>query len=136
MNPTITLPFPSAKLSGHNEAGWRAKQGVIRTSRALAWGTTMENKTRIVLPPHPEDILIEMRFYPKDRRSDRVNFANRMKPYIDGIADALGVNDVRFLPVYRYFDPDKDNPRVEVRLGRPTPSIRGGMVLHPLDGKD
>ena len=119
MNPVITLPFPSAKLSGHGNGGWRKKAGPIASSRALAWGTAMEFKTRMKLPPHPEDIGIAMHFYPPDRRSDRVNFANRMKPYIDGIAEALGFNDIRLLPTYHFHQPDKDDPRVEVILGQP-----------------
>ncbi len=61
------------------------------------------------------DIPVRVRFVPPDRRSDRVNFANRMKPYFDGIADALGVNDVRFLPSYEFAEPEKPG-RVEVVL--------------------
>lgn len=118
MNPTITLPFPTAKLSGHNNGGWRTKAPDVKRARALAWATTMEHKTRFSLPGDKADILIEMRFYPPDRRSDRVNFANRMKPYIDGVAEALGVNDQRFLPDYRFHDPDKENPRVEIDVAR------------------
>jgi hypothetical protein len=52
-------------------------------------------------PPitHTEgDIRVSVTFYPPNKRGDRVNFPNRMKPYWDGIADALKVNDSRFLP--------------------------------------
>ena len=118
MKPTIILPFPTAKLSGHNSGGWRKHAPTVKRARALAWATTMEHKTRFSLPGDKADILIEMRFYPPDRRSDRVNFANRMKPYIDGIAEALGVNDARFLPDYKFCAPDKENPRVEVDVAR------------------
>lgn len=47
-----------------------------------------------------------------------LNFPNRMKPYWDGIADALCVNDKRFLPEYRFSEPEAPG-RVEVEiLGR------------------
>jgi hypothetical protein len=36
-----------------------------------------------------------------------VNFPNRMKPYWDGIADGLKVNDSRFLPSYHFAEPCK-----------------------------
>lgn len=60
-------------------------------------------------PPVPAegDIRVSVTFYPPDRRGDRTNYSNRMKPYWDGIADALGVNDRRFLPAYHYAEPVK-----------------------------
>ncbi len=53
------------------------------------------------------DIPIRIEFIPPNRRGDRVNFPNRLKPYLDGIADALGVNDARFLPTYVFSEPQK-----------------------------
>jgi hypothetical protein len=47
-------------------------------------------------------------FYPPDRRGDRTNYPNRCKPYFDGIADALCVNDRRFLPSFHFAEPVKD----------------------------
>ena len=61
------------------------------------------------------DIRIIVTFYPASRRGDRVNFPNRMKPYFDGIADALRVNDSRFLPSYLFAEPVKGG-RVTVVL--------------------
>lgn len=53
------------------------------------------------------DIRVIATFYPPSRRGDRVNFPNRMKPYWDGIADALKVNDSRFLPSFVFGEPVK-----------------------------
>ena len=55
--------------------------------------------------PETGDIRISVTFYPPDRRGDRLNYPIRMKAYWDGIADALGVNDRRFLPVYHFAEP-------------------------------
>jgi len=55
-------------------------------------------------------------FYPPDRRGDRTNYPNRMKPYFDGIADALGVNDRRFVPAYHFAEPVKD-AKVVILIG-------------------
>ena len=60
------------------------------------------------------DIRVIVTFYPPNRRGDRVNFPNRMKPYFDGIADALKVNDSRFLPQYQFAEPVKDGKVVVV----------------------
>lgn len=108
----IVLPFPSAKLSGHAKGHWRMKAAETRKHRDWAYNATLAAKPWV---PGLGDIVVQVTFYPPDRRSDRVNFANRMKPYFDGIADALGVNDVRFLPEYHYREPEKPG-RVEVRI--------------------
>ena len=50
------------------------------------------------------DIPIRFTFEPPNRRGDRTNFPARLKPLIDGIADALGVNDSRFIPEYVFGD--------------------------------
>jgi crossover junction endodeoxyribonuclease RusA len=44
-----------------------------------------------------------------------------MKPYFDGIADALGVNDRRFWPAFAFAEPMKPG-RVEVSFGAPEPT--------------
>jgi hypothetical protein len=44
------------------------------------------------------DIRLHIHFQAPDNRSDRTNYWNRCKPYIDGVAEAIKVNDSRFLP--------------------------------------
>lgn len=100
----IELPFPPASLSGHNTGHWRAKSDVVAHHRL--WARQMTKCTGIKAPD-TGDILISITFYPPDRRGDRVNFPNRMKPYFDGIADALCINDSRFLPAYHFAEPVK-----------------------------
>jgi len=109
----IDLPFPPSSLSGHNNGHWRTKARIVATHRAWAFHATRAAKPSV---PADGDIRIAFRFVPPDRRGDRTNYANRLKPYIDGIAEALGVNDRRFLPSYEYAEPEKPG-RVEVRLG-------------------
>lgn len=116
MNPgtfTITLPFPPSLLSGHNTGHWRRKSGPIARWRRLAWASTLEAKVKV---PPEGDIEIHVRFVPPDRRGDRTNYSNRLKPVFDGIADALKVNDRRFLPSYEYADPEKPG-RLEITIG-------------------
>lgn len=109
----IVLPFPPSALSGHNNGHWRDKAAMIAKHREWACNATRAAKTAI---PEAGDILVRVRFYPPDGRGDRINFPNRMKPYFDGIADALKVNDSRFLPAFEFHAPDRVHPRVEVEI--------------------
>lgn len=109
----ITLPFPPASLSGHAKGHWRAKSTPTAQHREWARVATLAAAPSI---PATGDIRVHVRFVPPDRRGDRTNYPNRMKPYLDGIAEALGVNDRRFLPAFEFAEPQ--NPgHVVVTLG-------------------
>lgn len=109
----IALPFPASILSGHAEQGRWAKARAVKEHRKRACEAATKTEQCI---PEDGDIRIHVRFVPPDRRGDRVNFPNRMKPYFDGVADALGVNDARFLPSYEFSPPEKPG-RVEIFIG-------------------
>lgn len=105
----IELPFPSSKLSGHHNAHWRLLQPVKAKHREWALKATLAVRNQLpVSLVDNRDIRVSVTFYPPDRRGDRTNYPNRMKPYFDGIADALAVNDRRFLPAYHFAEPCKD----------------------------
>lgn len=101
---SVFLPFPGSALSGHAEGHWRSKSSPTAKARAAAAAVT--RSARPVVPAQG-DIRIHVRFVPPDRRGDRTNFPIRVKAYFDGIADALGVNDARFLPSYEFAPPAK-----------------------------
>jgi crossover junction endodeoxyribonuclease RusA len=98
----IELPFPPATLSGHHNVHWRVLQPVKKKHRDWARLATL---AACVPVPDSGDIRVSVTFYPPDRRGDRTNYPNRMKPYFDGIADALKVNDRRFLPTFHFGEP-------------------------------
>lgn len=108
----IELPFPPASLSGHNTGHWRSKSSIVAKHRE--WARLATLAAGIIVPP-TGDIRIVTTFYPPNRRGDRTNYANRMKPYYDGIAGALKVNDSRFVPYYQYAEV-VTNPRVVIIL--------------------
>src|SRR6476661_781916 len=105
---TIELPFPPSALSGHNKGHWHSKSGIVAKHRKWAAMATLAEGGRV---PETGDIGISFTFYPPDNRGDRLNYPNRIKPYADGIADALSINDKRFLPSYHFALPVA-NPRV------------------------
>ncbi|WP_311271062.1 hypothetical protein [Sphingobium sp. WCS2017Hpa-17] len=102
----VSLPFPPAILSGHTGGDGMGKWKKIKevqARRALAKAVAQAALRRCnYRPSEAGDIGIRITFTPPDNRGDRVNFAARMKAYVDGIAEALGVNDKRFLPSYEF----------------------------------
>lgn len=109
----IELPWPPASLSGHNNGAWYNKDRIVATHRAWAFHAARASGFKA---PETGDIRIHFRFVPPDNRSDRLNYANRIKAYADGIAEALGINDKRFLPSYEFADTPIKPGRVEVTL--------------------
>lgn len=113
----IELPWPPASLSGHAKGHWRSKSDPTAKHRAWAKDAALAEGP---LEFHGTgDIRVAVTFYPPNRRGDRVNFPNRIKPYWDGIADALKVNDSRFLPAYYFAEPVKGAGKVVVTIGAP-----------------
>jgi crossover junction endodeoxyribonuclease RusA len=99
----LKLPWPPSSLSGHAKGNGRWKK-IADTKKCREWARLATLEVRPVAPA-TGDIAISFLFVPPNRRGDRTNFPNRLKPYIDGIADAMGVNDSRFLPSYAFADP-------------------------------
>jgi crossover junction endodeoxyribonuclease RusA len=97
----IVLPWPAACLSSNARVYWRRKSAATKVHREWAHNATLEAK-----PKHGNgDIPVSITFCPPSNRFDRANMPHLVKAYLDGIADALGVNDRRFLPSYHFSDP-------------------------------
>lgn len=112
----IELPFPSSSLSGHAKGNGQWKK-IAETKKHREWARLATLATGLRGVGDKFDIRVVVTFYPPNRRGDRVNFPNRMKPYFDGIADALGVNDSRFLPAYYFAEPVKEGKVVIALTG-------------------
>lgn len=87
----IKLPWPAKALSSNARVHWSEKAKATKKARHEAWAAALEQK----LPCWPEaSILIE--YWPRHRRYDVSNVASSLKAAIDGIADAMGVDDRGF----------------------------------------
>jgi len=111
----IELPWPPSSLSGHAKGHWRTSAPIVAKHRAWAFAAT--RAAGLVGPEGKGDIRVCFTFYPPDRRGDRTNYPNRLKAYIDGIAEAMGVNDRRFLPSYLFAEPVKGAGKIVVVIG-------------------
>ena len=117
----VVLPWPDHRLSPNARLHHMAKARVKAKARKDAAYITydaMPMGAREVRSHFSGDgpIAYQVTFYPPDKRHrDDDNMIAMIKAARDGIADALGVNDRRFRPEYRFEEPCKPG-RVEVRL--------------------
>lgn len=111
----IVLPWPPASLSGHAKGSWRSKSRPTAEYRQLA-RMIARPIVRDWLAPQDGDIPVTIIFHAPNNRGDRTNYPNRLKPYFDGLADALGVNDRRFLPNY-VFGENRSGGEVIIEIG-------------------
>jgi hypothetical protein len=116
----IVMPFPPSALSGHDERHSFAHTKLVKQWRGWAKIAALDAPKPVFGEGKPYtaegDIHITVRFYPPNKRSDRLNFPNRCKPLFDGLAEAWGVNDARFVPHYEFHAPEAPG-RVEFDLG-------------------
>lgn len=114
----MKLPFPPASLVPHAKGSYFGKMRVTKAWRKIARDAT--DKYGLSVSKGDTDIVVHCSFFPPNRNGDRVNFPLRMKPIFDGIADALGVNDKRFVSKFYFCPVDKEDPRIEIRIGETT----------------
>jgi crossover junction endodeoxyribonuclease RusA len=98
-NLMINLSWPPRQLSPNARGHWAALHKVRSRYRAeahaCALGAGAKDWSRTVDPNAA--LRVNLTFSPPDRRRrDWDNLLAAMKPALDGIADALGVNDARF----------------------------------------
>ena len=97
----VTLPFPDRRLNPNNSKckHWASTVALRKSARAGAALLTQAAAAGHVLEPGAELALV-ITFVQHDRRArDRDNLLAACKPMLDGVADALGVNDSQFEPV-------------------------------------
>lgn len=113
----ITLPFPDPRLNPNRSKGlhWGATTAIRKKARLDAY-----HLTRAATPAlkHEGNIELIVTFIQPDKRSrDRDNLLSAAKPQLDGVADALGVNDSQFDPVTikREYGAKPGATRIEIR---------------------
>lgn len=91
---TIRLPWPPATLSPNDRSGWYVKARAKASARKAGFFATKAAKAAA---PEADEIWLQATVHPPHNRAyDRDNLQARLKASFDGIADALGVDDVRF----------------------------------------
>jgi len=94
----LVLPWPDRVLHPNARPHWAAKAKAAKKARHQGKLYALECRwNRLQLPDGPLHVWIDG--YPADRRRrDADGLLSSLKPWLDGIADALGVDDRRFVP--------------------------------------
>jgi crossover junction endodeoxyribonuclease RusA len=109
----ITLPWPPKELSPNARTHFHAKARVAKNYREGAFWTAFD-----CIAPESGPVHLTIEFRPPDKRKrDLDNMLASTKAGLDGIADALKINDERFELTIRRGEPVKSG-RVVVRIGR------------------
>lgn len=98
MTLVVRLPWPDRALSPNARGHWSKRHRASQSARKMAWAVTRQQfahpsatwRQRASIPLH--FTFME----PNAHHRDDDNLLAMMKPYRDGIADALGVDDSRF----------------------------------------
>lgn len=86
----ITLSWPHRKLSPNARVHWAEKSRLARSYRQEGFYATRAERAALTL----ENPLVALTFHPPDaRHRDLDNMISAMKSALDGIADAIGVDD-------------------------------------------
>lgn len=108
----VRLPWPEPALWQNRRVHWRVRAKAVKSARLGAWAIACDQG---LFTSGIKSARLVFSFYPPDRRKrDLQNMPATMKAAIDGIADALGVDDHGFKVAW---------PEA---FGEPTP---GGLVV-------
>ena len=97
----IELSWPDPKLSPNARCHWAILSRVKKKYRLDSWVRTLEQVGQLGFLGVPDGpLILEMTFYRPTRRSyDRDNLLARCKAGLDGMCDALRIDDKRFATV-------------------------------------
>lgn len=123
---SLILPWPAKELSPNARVHHHAKSKAVKAYREGAYWLT---RARDLSVPDSEEVFLLIDFYPPDkRRRDLDNMLSAFKAGLDGIADALEVNDHRFSLVIRRRAPRKGG-EIVVRMFGPQAEVNASLML-------
>jgi hypothetical protein len=118
----LELPWPDKALSPNARTHWTRRAAAVKKARRLAYLTMLEaanHRAQETIEGYAGRIHLWITFHPKTRRlPDDDNCLSMFKAYRDGIADALGIDDKRFVSHPFVSDKPMTGGLVVVRLSR------------------
>jgi crossover junction endodeoxyribonuclease RusA len=92
---TISLPWPAKALSPNARGHWATLAKARKAARHEGFFAALAAKAD-ALRGCP-GVVIQITFYPPNRhRADTDNRVSSLKSYLDGIADAIGIDDSKW----------------------------------------
>jgi crossover junction endodeoxyribonuclease RusA len=118
----IVLGWPPSALSPNSRTHWRKKAPISRAYReAAAWATKEAGAVPKFADVGP--ITLNIEFVPPDRRArDMDNMLSSIKSGLDGISDAIKINDRRF--IFRLAQSDEIGGMVRIRISEYVQLVR------------
>jgi crossover junction endodeoxyribonuclease RusA len=114
---SIELPWPPRVLHPNSRVHWSKRAKAAKHCRTTGAYLTMEAGVRRNDPDIPQSLRVTAVFSPPDnRRRDVDGMLSSCKSYLDGIADAIGVDDSKW----------------EITMRREAP-VKGGSVRIELE---
>ena len=112
--PKVILPWPPKELSPNARNHWAKTAKFKKHYRQICWAIAYKAKIK-VLTTGDDPIHLGVTFFPPDRRHrDDDNMIASMKAGLDGLADALQVNDRRFKCTWEFSNEVKGQVKVEL----------------------
>lgn len=91
---SFVLPWPPSNLSPNARLHWGARQRLVRQYRQVCWSTALQQGAK---PIEADRVAVHLVFVPPNRRArDWDNLIASMKSGLDGLADAISVDDSRW----------------------------------------
>lgn len=115
----VILPWPPKQLSPNSRAHWAVKSREAKKYRAAcAWAC---KEAKLHAPATDGRLHLWIDFYAPDRRHrDADNLTANIKSGLDGVADAIGINDKNFV-IHPYLR-DELGGYVEIKI-TPGPEV-------------
>jgi len=121
----VTVSLPPKALSPNTRTHWAAKARAVKAHRGEAFlmagrAVAGVDKGGQWWAKVDTEILVRATFWFRvNRRRDRDNAQASLKAAMDGIAEALGVDDSRFVMAPARLDVDPRDPRVDITVSSP-----------------
>lgn len=114
------LPWPPPALSPNARSHWAVLAKAKKRYRRACWASVLEQRAKLK-SKGPWTVTLEFQPPPRFRTADDDNMVARMKAGLDGVCDALGINDrdLRLQPPVR--GPGTPDGCVLVRIERIAP---------------
>lgn len=93
----LDLPWPPSVLNPNARAHWATKAKAAKSYKSDCFYLAKQFR-----PKFPKgEIYMKLEFYPPNNRFDSDNIESMFKAGRDGIADAWGINDCLFNPIFK-----------------------------------
>ena len=112
----LVLPWPSRALHPNARGHWSKRAAAAKSARQQAsWLARIAGWHITGWPDGRLHVWIDG-YEPDRRRRDHDGFLSSLKPSLDGIADAMGIDDNRFVPHPYIKDEVRKGGEVRIRI--------------------